>query len=627
MKTIFIKLFNSILLFIIIVGFQACDKDWLKPKPLSVFTPESALLDSRGMLGLLSFCEKTVREEYGEGDVSPMITELLFSEICVQGLTIRTGPAQNLNLSITPTSELNDDKYVRIGWFWTEYYRVIQTCNTVISRIDEAVFKDETERNGVLALAYFHRAFCYYRLTNQFGDIPFIGRAVTEPKLDFYSTKREVILEKIKKDMEYAVEWASDVVDRGRPTKGACAHLLTKINLALGYFEDAISSANEVINGGVYTLMTTPFGSIPSEEGNYLRNLGIVRDDVIARLHWPANKALSANKEVLYLCVSRDDYPSSRTRITRMRQCVPFWSNTGTYALSAPDGKSPSMSDKNNLEFQLLETFGRGTGMARSTWYSQRLIWDDPKDLRHKKYNWMTPEDLVYNAATLKGKSEYYGQPLHFKNENGVVLMVDTIRSWFEWPHYKVYVPDPLNQRKDGGYADNYIFRLAETYLLRAEAYWWKGDLPNAMADINVVRTRAGCDAYTNPGEMDIQTILDERARELYYEEPRKTELTRIAFLFAKTGKSYNGETYSIDDFGVKSFFYDRIMEKNNFYNKGVVNVSSTEYKISPYHVLWPIPQQAISANSKGVINQNYGYDGYANNVPPLTVIDPEDDN
>jgi hypothetical protein len=30
--------------------------------------------------------------------------------------------------------------------------------------------------------------------------------------------------------------------------------------------------------------------------------------------------------------------------------------------------------------------------------------------------------------------------------------------------------------------------------------------------------------------------ILDERARELYYEEPRKTELTRIAFTFAKTG-------------------------------------------------------------------------------------------
>jgi hypothetical protein len=47
---------------------------------------------------------------------------------------------------------------------------------------------------------------------------------------------------------------------------------------------------------------------------------------------------------------------------------------------------------------------------------------------------------------------------------------------------------------------------------------------------------------------------------------------------------------------------------------------------MSPYHVLFPIPQAAISSNSKGVINQNFGYDGYASNVQPLTAIDPKDD-
>ena len=43
-----------------------------------------------------------------------------------------------------------------------------------------------------------------------------------------------------------------------------------------------------------------------------------------------------------------------------------------------------------------------------------------------------------------------------------------------------------------GGHTDWYVFRLAETYLLRAEAYFWKGELANAAADINAVRTRAG---------------------------------------------------------------------------------------------------------------------------------------
>jgi hypothetical protein len=48
---------------------------------------------------------------------------------------------------------------------------------------------------------------------------------------------------------------------------------------------------------------------------------------------------------------------------------------------------------------------------------------------------------------------------------------------------------------------------------------------------------------------------------------------------------------------------------------------------MSPFHVLWPVPQTSINSNPKGVINQNYGYDGYENNVPPLTAIPPEDDN
>lgn len=44
-------------------------------------------------------------------------------------------------------------------------------------------------------------------------------------------------------------------------------------------------------------------------------------------------------------------------------------------------------------------------------------------------------------------------------------------------------------------------------------------------------------------------------------------------------------------------------------------------YTISPYHVLWPIPQGSIDLNVTGVVNQNEGYDGFAKNVPPLTEI------
>lgn len=145
------------------------------------------------------------------------------------------------------------------------------------------------------------------------------------------------------------------------------------------------------------------------------------------------------------------------------------------------------------------------------------------------------------------------------------------------------------------------------------------------MADINEVRTRAHCVPYTDANQVDIGTVLSERARELYWEEPRRTELTRIAFIFAQTGKVFNGKTYSSSAFGTSNFYYDWLMEKNNFFRDHVVAFNGQTYEIQPYHVLWPIPQSMIDANTLGVINQNFGYDGYADNVPPLDAIPAEE--
>jgi hypothetical protein len=56
-------------------------------------------------------------------------------------------------------------------------------------------------------------------------------------------------------------------------------------------------------------------------------------------------------------------------------------------------------------------------------------------------------------------------------------------------------------------YNDVYIFRLAETYLLRAEAHLKNGDNIDAANDINVVRERANA-SPVEPGEVDITICL-----------------------------------------------------------------------------------------------------------------------
>lgn len=603
----------------ILAGTISCKKEWLKPEPLSFYEPSLTYKDAPAMRAALVACARNLRFEYYGGNPA-ILTEMLFTEIAVEGTTDKSGPAQDLNLLITPDLvTFNNDDRNKIGVYWEEGYRGIKYANTVISRIDNATYASPAERNAILGAAYFHRALRYYKLTQQFGDVPAIMEEITTPKLDFYSTKREVILQKIKLDLDSAVLWSSDAVNKGEVTKGAVAHLLTKVNLALGNFDAAITSANAVINGGVYSLMRTTFGSAapPSYVPAGTRTPVPLPRNVIWDLHRPENKSIGANREGIFMIIDRFGDGQFGTGMTIMRQAVPFWGTN----VNTPSGKKGT-NDNVNPEFIQSDLYGRGIGRTRPSNYAQYEIWNDPNDLRHARGNWMNMEDILYNDMGLKTSNDpNYLKNLQLRNSSGGLLSTDTIRSWFGWPHYKIYVPDTENRPMQGGHSDWYMFRLAETYLLRAEAYFWKGDLLSAAADINQVRTRAGCAPIT-AAEVTMATVLDERARELFFEENRKSELTRISYLFALTKKAAeNGKVYSMDRFSEDNYLYDRVMAKNNFYKLGIRTNYGTPYSISPYHVLWPVPTSSIQANSNGRINQNKGYVGYELNVTPLDKI------
>ena len=53
------------------------------------------------------------------------------------------------------------------------------------------------------------------------------------------------------------------------------------------------------------------------------------------------------------------------------------------------------------------------------------------------------------------------------------------------------------------------------------------------------------------------------------------------------------------------------LLLKNEFYKAGDILWGTNVFKISPFHVLWPIPANAIDSNQGGTINQNKGYIGY----------------
>jgi hypothetical protein len=605
----------------LLISAVACKKSFLDSNQLSSYAPEN-LNNLAAMKAALNGVGAIVRREYF-GDSAPLLTESIFSDVAVEGTTDKSTPAQDLISRITPDANLNSDDFNKIGWYWDNQYIAVRQANTIISNIDRPTFASEAEKNSILGSAYFYRAYFYYRLVMEFGDVPLLLKDLETPKADFYSTKRDVILTKMKSDLEFAQTWVTDNVNRGEVTKGAVSHLLTKINLALGKFDDALASANNVINGGKYGMMTTRFGSTASD----------ATKNVVWDLHRMDNKAIPSNREALFLVIDRETlagFTSLGSQV--MRNTVPAWHFAN---VKTPSG-AQAIVDAQTAEIPLTRMYGRGIGRYRGTPYSTQYIWTDNTDYRHAKGMWMDMTDLVYNNPALKTSTNaadraLYGQPLQPYNSTNIAQRftngaLDTIRHWFGWPHYKVFINstnalavDPNWNPPRGTNTDWYVFRLAETYLLRAEAYYWKGDLGLAMADINVVRSRANAAPLTDASKITIGTILDERARELYWEEPRKSELTRIAYIFALTGKAaYNGKTYTVAGFSDNNFFYDRIIEKNDFYKNQVPTLQGVKYRIAPYHVLWPIPANAQRFNTEGHINQNKGYAGYETNVPAL---------
>ena len=348
--------------------------------------------------------------------------------------------------------------------------------------------------------------------------------------------------------------------------------------------------------------MTERFGV---DADNPVRNL-------IWDLHRPANKNNGRNTETILAMVDRFEAPNgaqSRGVYTMRHYHCSWWHNKNRDS----EGISGMLA-----EGPMYDSWGGNPNLVSTPygfydiWNTNGYTWQTTPDLRRADKNWVDKHELLYNNP----ESVDFGKPVDPMN---YADPQDSVHLNFPIPFYKTYVPqqDP-SAVPMGGNGDWYIFRLAETYLLRAEAYYWKGDLANAANDINIVRERSQADPIT-AADITIDYIFDERARELFIESPRHSELVRASYIMASMGM--NG--YSPETFSENNWWYDRVMEHNIMYEIQPVIIGNTP-RISPYHVLWPINANVITANTQGVINQNEGYMGAEGNVPPLETIEAE---
>ena len=160
-------------------------------------------------------------------------------------------------------------------------------------------------------------------------------------------------------------------------------------------------------------------------------------------------------------------------------------------------------------------------------------------------------EDIFYidqnvqsNAGTgSQGLTTFYapnfGQPSNLPAGRGDAQIDNTYFDYFSTEDFRAaYVDSGYSISGFFGYypakwAQFYkvipVVRLAEMYLTRGEAYAARGNIEDALNDINVVRERAGAKDLTT---VSVQDFADERFRELGFEGDRMWTLKRLKMPF-----------------------------------------------------------------------------------------------
>lgn len=134
---------------LLLLSIISCSDKWLEPKPLSFYTPENTFVNAEGFEAALSNCEYYMNGEFN-GDGCPQVTEMVQSDVAVEGTTDKAGPQMNMDIALLPDAALNHVDYTRVYWYWWVGYLVIKSANCVISRIDDITWSSEKDRNRIL---------------------------------------------------------------------------------------------------------------------------------------------------------------------------------------------------------------------------------------------------------------------------------------------------------------------------------------------------------------------------------------------------------------------------------------------------------------------------------------------
>lgn len=560
MKSIKNILIYTMLITLLSMASACNEQEFLEEVPLDFYAAENSYESYSNYQAALTNLYARVRDVHYEGGLLSF-SNMLATDIAKAARGSDSRDFGSYEVYMVPTGSIPRDN-------WQRWYKIISNANTMLSRLGASSMSD-AEKVEVEAEARFFRGFAYRNLVYLFGGVPLVLEEVTAPKTDYVRSGKTEILNQIVSDFTAAANGLPtiDQVVDGKVSDIVAQHYLAETYISLGQYDDAITAVSKVIDHASTSLITSRFGSVAGESpGDHHWDLFRVGNQ---------NRS-SGNTESLWVIQMEVDVIGGYIESTGGgNHRLERWAGPVHWlTFKDPDGNEGMIRKPQSN----LQAGGRGVSFMMNTDYFLDDLWasDFSNDIRN------APHNIVRDAIYDNPESAYFGQSI-VDNPSPTDAAQDW--RWYPYPS-KITTPGqhPDNLFEDKGqltlksaagttYSDQYMLRLAESYLLRAEAYLGKGDNVNAASDINQVRSRANANPVA-PGDVSLDYILDERARELVYEEQRRITLMRT----------------------------DKLVERVRKYNK--MNADD----IQDHHKLFPIPFSEIEGNNGAVLEQNPGY-------------------
>ena len=492
---------------------------------------------------------------------------------------------------------------------WNGCYNLINRANVAIESINKITGADEALKENGLGEVYFNKAFAYFLLVRAYGEIPLFDKSIdagasyNQPRRSIKEVYDEIIRLLEVEAIPRLYKNTDESYQRGHACAGTAVALLAKVYATMG--------AASMPAGAELTVKSGPSYKFEGDTKKLVRpvSLTFTKKVVTGYESFDYTKCYQeAAKWAGYLINHSSEHDYGQYGLLDYDD---LWTKSGYDKIGNGQEHLFTLRTRSGDDVYssgILEWYNgidNGNGVVQNGLYiGNRYHWyclfddEDYRIVDGVKHRYV----LSYQDENENNKTGfYYPQELQLQatgyDENGNKV-ADPVSPFDDGRRYYYNVSSEClaftNKYSDvtdltQKYSDAYypFLRMADVYLIYAEAKCELDEYNDAVSVLNKVRGRSNAQTYSYSNKNDLRSkILEERAKELTLEGDRRWDLIRwgiyVEVMNSITGTNNDGTTAAYDEAGINKRRDER-------------------------HLLFPLPTSEVSTN-EAIDSNNPGW-------------------